>query len=126
MNPYLRRSRISKALTDSGEAASFPDAERRLDAVRVAVALAADQAMTPAGQAATLTALVTARKCFGKVTLVIDADASLLTPSPLGASMVTAARKLGATILPRLPADTTHTVLIGNMKDLPGWVVRCW
>jgi len=78
MTKHWKRSRITKALTDSARAGSFKEAEARLDAVRIAVVLGFDQGATAAGQAAALTAVATARKCFGRVTLVSQADAPLI------------------------------------------------
>jgi hypothetical protein len=127
MTEHLKRSRVSKALTDSGLAASFEDAEARLDAVHVCVSVADDQARTPAGQAAALTALTTAQKCFGRVSLAIDADpASLATPLPIGRTLQDAARAIGAAVGPAVPPSATHVVQVGTAKPCGGWWVQCW
>ena len=126
MNPYLKRSRISKALTDAGRATSFVDAESRLDAIHVTVALGRDQAPTPAGQAAALTALATALKCFGAVTLVADVDLPLVASLPVGATIMAAAQELGAEISQTFPTETTHSVAIGDATPAMGWQLRCW
>ena len=104
---------------------SFKEAEARLNAVRVAVVLDAEQMNTRAGQAAVLTAVATARKCFGRVVLVIEGDATLLSPLPLGNTLGCAARSLGAQLLRRAPPGTTHSIRIGDVYGI-GWTVRCW
>lgn len=126
MTNHWKRSRITKALTDAARASSFQEAEARLDAAHVAVVVGADQAATPAGQAAALTAVVTARKCFGRVTLVSETDAPLIAPLPVGATLQRAARRLGARLARKPPARTTHTILIGDAPGCDGWTIRCW
>lgn len=126
MANHWKRSRITKALTDAARASSFEEAEARLDAVRVAVVVGADQATTSAGQAAALTAIVTARKCFGRVTFVSEADVPLIAKLPLGATLHRAARRLGARIARKLPARTTHRIIVGDVANGNGWAIRCW
>jgi hypothetical protein len=127
MTSHLKRSRVTKALTDAGLVASFTAAEARLDAVHVCVALNADQAGTPAGQAAALTALATARKCFGRVSLATGAGVvALIQPLPIGPTIADAARSLGASVANERPADTTHLVRIGSGPDWNGWSIDCW
>jgi hypothetical protein len=125
MANFWKRSRITKALTDGAHAGSFAEAEARIDAIRVAVVLGASQMNTRAGQAAALTAMATARKCFGQVTLVMEGDAALLAPLPLGKTLRHAARLLGARLAERTPRRTTHTIGIGNASG-SGWTIRCW
>src|SRR5580700_7766130 len=97
MTDHLKLSRIAKALTDrSNGAASFSAAEVRLNAVNVAVVLGATQAATAAGQAAALTALNTAFKCFGGATLVADEPVPLVMALPIGNDILSAAKTLGA------------------------------
>lgn len=127
MSEHLKRSRVSKALTDTGLARSFDDAEARLDAVRVCIRVGLDQVYTPAGQACTLTAIATAFKCFGRVNVVIEGgDAPLTAPKYLGYSLSGAARRLGATLTHDIPASTTHVVQIGQATQRKGWWVQCW
>ncbi|MCK9913703.1 hypothetical protein MXD81_31425 [Microbacteriaceae bacterium K1510] len=126
MTKYWKRSRVTKALTDAGRAGSFDEAEARLNAVHIDVVLGADQLTTPAGQAAALTAVATARKCFGQVTLVAAEDASLIAPLPLGKTLLKAARRLGAKISPRPSRNATHTIRIGTVARSGGWDIRCW
>ena len=125
MEDFWRRSRITKALTDGAHVGSFEEAEARLNAVRVAVFLNAKQMNTRAGQAATLTALATAKKCFGRVTLVIEGDSALLSTLPLGTTLRHAAHALGAQIEQHLPEETTHCICIGEEYGIC-WTVHCW
>jgi hypothetical protein len=118
---------VTKAFTDAGTAASFADAEARLDAVSVCVHVGADQAFTPAGQAAALTVVATAYKCFGRVCLVIEVDdPPLVTPLYIGLSLAGAACRLGAAVYHVVPPGTTHTVQIGSTQRWSGWWVQCW
>jgi hypothetical protein len=126
MPNHWRRSRVTKALTDRIGAGSFSEAEALLDAVRVSIVIGVDQLLTAAGQAAALTAIATARKCFGRVTLVTKDDAPLLMPLPLGETLRKAARRLGARVATQPSGVTTHTIRIGNADRNDGWNIRCW
>jgi hypothetical protein len=126
MSKFWKRSRVTKALADAARVGSFGEAEARLDAVRINVLVGADQVATPAGQAAALTAVATARKCFGRVTLVASTDAPLIAPLPIGTSLVKAARRLGATIAAQPNRAVTHTIRIGTSARSAGWDLRCW
>jgi hypothetical protein len=126
MESHWKRSRVTKALTDAARVASFAEAEARLDAVNLVVALGADQLTTPAGQAAALTVIATAQKCFGRVVLVAPEDAPLIAPLPLGASVFKAARGLGARISARPRKAATHVIRIGTVPRSGGWDLRCW
>lgn len=126
MTNYWKRSRVTKALTDAARAGSFSEAEARLDAVRVAVAVGEDQLGTPAGQAAALTAVATARKCFGRVMLIATADAPLIAPLPLGGTLLKIARRLGAKVASQPSNKVTHTIRIGRTARSGGWDLRCW
>lgn len=126
MEKYWKRSRITKALADGGHAGSFGEAEARLDAVRVNVVLGGDQLTTAAGQAATLTAVALARKCFGRATLVTGEDAPLIAPLPLGRTLLSAARRLGAKVSAQSDRKATHTIRIGGAARGSGWNIRCW
>lgn len=124
---HLRRSRIVKALTDAGLSDSFADAEARLDAVSTTVYLEKSQAESAAGQAAALTAVATAIKCFGRASLVGDClDAEVLQPSPLGETIAASARNLGADVRLNAPDDVTHSIVIGERRNLGGWTIGCW
>ena len=125
MEDFWKRSRITKALTDGAHVSSFEEAEARLDSVHVAVILDAKQMNTYAGQAATLTALATAKKSFGRVALVVDGDATLLSTLPLGTTLRQAAHALGAQIEKHVPQGTTHSICIGHEHGIC-WTVHCW
>jgi hypothetical protein len=126
MNKFWKRSRVTKALTDGGRAGSFEEAEARLNAVRIDVVLGDDQLATAAGQAAALTAVATARKCFGRVTLVMAGDTPLITVLPIGDTVKAAARRLGARVDTQASKLATHTIRIGNVPAGASWNVRCW
>ena len=127
MTLHLRRSRVTKALTDAGLAATFPDAEARLDAVDACIVLGGDQASSRAGQAAVLTAVATAFKCFGRISLAIEAsNPPLLLDFPLGATLVDAATALGARIVDTAPVGTTHRITVGGRPAGREWSVACW
>lgn len=127
MNNHLKRSRITKAFADAGLAASFDDAEARLDSVEVCVVLDATLARTPAGQAAALTALATALKSFGRATLACDeASIPLIGARPLGETLGEAAAALGARLEPDCPAKTTHAIHIGAKPSAAPWRIYCW
>jgi hypothetical protein len=126
MTEHWKRSRITKALTDAARVGSFKEAEARLDAVRITVMVGSDQTATAAGQAAALTAVVTARKCFGRVTLVSETDTPLIAKLPVGKTLQRAARRLGARVSRKPPARTTHTIIIGDAPRGGGWNLQCW
>ncbi len=126
MSKYWKRSRVTKALADAARVASFGEAEARLDAVRLSIVVGADQADTPAGQAATLTGVATARKCFARVTLVVAKDAPLLSSLPIGKTLAEAANRLGATITTLPNRNVTHTIRIGSVARSAGWDLGCW
>lgn len=128
MNRHWKRSRVTKALTDAGLAASFGEAEARLDAVRVCVRVSREQCSTPAGQAATLTAVATAFKCFGRVCVDLDApNADLRFKMPLGSTLHDATKRLGATPAEAEGSGITHTILIGSAAhEGVAWSVYCW
>lgn len=128
MNELLKRSRIAKALTDrTGNELEFDMATARLDAVLVTVVLADEHKHTAAAQAAAITAVAIAQKCFGAATLVINGDVTLVKPIPIGDSVIAAARALGATVTDTVPNSATHVVFVGDSgnQDAPPFV-RCW
>jgi hypothetical protein len=126
MVKYLKLSRVTKALTDAGRVGSFSEAEARLNAVRLDVVISRDQISTPAGQAAVLTAVATARKCFGRVTVVAVEDAPLIAPLPLGRTLLKAVRRLGAKVTTNASKGVTHTIRVGTSPKSAGWDLRCW
>jgi hypothetical protein len=126
MDSFRRRSRILKAMTDGARAGSFPEALARLDAIELSIVVGSDQVGTPAGQAALLTAVATAVKCFGRVNLASADDAPLLARLPIGATVMEAAQVLGATGTAVAPSGITHTIGIGALPKVGGWNVSCW
>jgi hypothetical protein len=126
MKKYWKRSRVTKALTDGARAQSFSEAEARLDAVQLNIIVGPDQLSTPAGQAAALTAVATARKCFGRVVLVAANDTPLIAPLPLGRTFLKAARQLGAKTATQPSSAVTHVIRIGTAPKSAGWDLRCW
>ncbi len=128
MNRHWKRSRVTKALTDAGLAGSFAEAEARLDAVMVCVRVSREQCLTRAGQAATLTAVATAVKCFGRVCVALDApDAGLRFRMPLGSTLQEATMRLGAAPAEAKGAPVTHSIVIGSVTpDEAPWTVCCW
>jgi hypothetical protein len=126
MSKYLKRSRILKAMADAARVRSFEEAETRLDAVRLDVVIGQDQVETPAGQAAALTAVATAFKCFGGVTVIAQQDAELIAPLPIGSTLIEAARSLGASVAVNARDNASHTIRIGTSVKGAGWEICCW
>ena len=126
MTKHLKRSRVTKAFADAGLVKSFLDAEARLDAAHVCVVLCADQAATPAGQAAVLTAVATVYKCFGRVSFSTErADAPLTFSLPIGVTIAEGSRAR-VDVGVKIPASCTHVVQIGAETASTGWTVHCW
>ena len=126
MSIYWKRSRITKVLADAARVGSFSEAEARLDAIQLDVVVGDDQLGTGAGQAAALTAVATARKCFGRVTIVAEKDAPLIAALPLGKTLLKAARRLGARVVTKSRTGATHTIRIGSTPTPAGWHLFCW
>ena len=116
-------SRVRAALVNSGRY-SFEEAERKLENSRLAIRIGDQAADTAAGQAAALTAVITASRCFlGGVTLSGAVDHPLLVPLPLTANTLReAAHALGA--VAELKAQPRRTIIIGSGGHGPGWSVR--
>ena len=127
MSEYLARSRVTKALTDSGLAPSFAAAEARLDAIVPCIAVGADMMASQAGQTAALTAVVTAKKCFGRVVVAGEGlETPLHQPLLVGDSLGSAAQALGASIENAIPEKTTHLIRLGWYVPWEGWQVAGW
>lgn len=123
---YIRRSRITKALTDAQLVDSFEDAETELDSIHPCVLLGTEQARTRAGQAATLTIAATALKCFGRCTVLVAVDTPLLAPLPIGSTLTEALRQIGADVSSAHPDGATHLIGIGAEGAAPNIFVACW
>lgn len=106
------RSRIRAALVNSGKM-SFPEADAKLENIAVVVDLQEAAAVCPAGQAAFLTAVATAVRCFGRVTVQGALEQPIKVSVPIGGkTLLAAASKLGAK-----GTDTpngTRRILIGE------------
>lgn len=131
MTIHLRRSRIAKALTDVPGGPDFEKAEAQLATIHVGVLLSPDLARTAAGQAAALTAIATAMKCFQQATLVLTEDVLLLRPLPIGKSLIEVAWALGASISTTPSPGMTHGIAIGLPAAMPipddqPAFVSCW
>ncbi|WP_296710702.1 hypothetical protein [Rhodoblastus sp.] len=128
MTAHLRHSRIAKALTDrKSNALSFTASEALLRATRVAIVVGDGTGASPAAQAAALTAMATAVKCFGSAVIVVDGTTPLTKPMRCGATLGDAARFFGATVRQAAPSDATHVIVIGeHVPERAGVFVRCW
>ncbi len=126
MIPNLRRSRIAKVITDAADSEhDFDQAAAALDSVHVAVVTSSGEITSAAGQAAVLTAVNTAVKCFGKATLVCPRDLPLEAKVPLGADLFAAAKACGAEVSASLPLGVTHIIATGSTPVADAFV-RCW
>jgi hypothetical protein len=118
------RSRIRAVLVNSGTH-TFLEAERKLSDSSISVFLGADVAETPAGQAAFLTAVVTAARCFGEVSVHGCLKTPAFLPLPLKAetlaeaAIILGARTTGA-------PNPSRSVLIGSELDAGAWSVQAY
>jgi len=125
-------SRIRAALVNTGRH-SFSEAEEKLAASRLTIEVGDAAARTAAGQAAFLTATVTATRCFGRVEVEGSLDAPILCPLPIEAkSLSDAARQFGANT--ERENELAPTVLIGSgvaagnglvQAYWDGWIAGC-
>jgi len=117
-------SRIRAALVNSGKY-SFAEADQKLAASRLSLFLSTEAADTPAGQAAFLTATVTAARCFGAVSVHGEIHRPLLLPLPLQAgNLADAALELGALAADPCP---NRAVLIGPvLNHASTWSVQAY
>lgn len=117
-------SRIRAALVNSGQY-SFGEADQKLAASRLSLFLAEEAAETPAGQAAFLTATVTAARAYGAVDVHGELHRPLLLPLPLQArTLGDAAAELGAVTSDPYP---NRAVLIGPVQDrVSAWSVQAY
>jgi len=123
--PSMVMSRITKVLTDSSDRVGFAEAEQRLRCVRLSISIDGEQATTPAGQAAVLTAVATAMKCFGQISVSCPSDPALHNHRfPIGRSLMAACSSLGATI--SRDGQATHQILVGVQESSTPFAVRCW
>jgi hypothetical protein len=120
---HSETSRIRAALVNTG-LHSFAEAEEKLAESRLTIAIADEAACTPAGQAALLTAALTATRCFGRVSIQGSLDEALLCPVPIDAtSLAEAADFLGASTGPL--RESAPKILIGaDLESGDGWSVQ--
>ena len=126
MIDHLRRSRISKVITDAaGSERDFDQAAALLDEVHVALVADSKVINSAAAQAAAVTVLITAMKCFGRVTLVSPHNPPLKAKLAFGADLFAVAGQCGAQVSTLLPSTVTHIVNIGDTPVAEAFV-RCW
>jgi len=126
MIPYIGNSRILKAFTDQSGGPGFEQAEKLLGTTFVVVAVSTEQSKTVAGQAAALTAVITAVKCFKHVALIADHGIRLVRPLPVGNTLGAAASALGAKLVTEIPKNTTHVISIDYKPDNTEAFIHCW
>lgn len=126
MMPHLRRSRITKVITDAaGSKRDFDQATAALDAVHVAVIIDRKVIASAAAQAAAVTAVNTAVKCFGRATLVYQHNILLNAKIALGSDLLDVVMACGAQVSTLLPSSATHVIVVGDIQSA-GVFVRCW
>jgi hypothetical protein len=116
-------SRLAKAIVDAGKC-SFPEAERRLNAARIVIHVDPKSAGEPAAQAAALTAVVTAVRCFlGGVWITGATECPLILPmrsETLGGAAVRLGARMGA------PPAARTIVIGGDRTRAAGCALRAW
>jgi len=124
--PHLRRSRIEKVITDAaGSEQDFDQAAAALNAVKIAITVGDAQLRSAAGQAAVLTIVTTAMKCFGRAELVCSGDAPLIRRLLFGSTLVQAARTTGAEVVTEVSSDVSHVIAVGADGPVDPFL-RCW
>jgi len=107
-------ARVRAVLVNSGRY-SIPEADAKIAASALSIFIGSDAAASVAGQAAFLTAVATAARCFGRVTVSGTTNASIIVPLPGAArTLGEAAIVLGATI--ESEGGSARHVVIGS-----GW-----
>lgn len=124
--PHLKRSRITKTMTDRANSIDYVAAERRLADVCLAIVVSKEAVSSHAGQAAVLTAVATGMKCFERVNISGISGVPLCIPISIGDTIETAVKSLGADMTEALPAHSTHVIFIGVASELSIFAVRCW
>jgi hypothetical protein len=117
-------ARIRGILVNAGNQ-TFAQAEQRLAASQLSIAIGSEAARTTAGQAALLTAVLTGVRCFGTVTVEGSIDYPLLLPLPLTPpSLAAAAHHFGAR---RAPQESPSRRVLLGAEPLPGtWSVQAY
>ena len=111
MKIHSEKSRIRAALVNSGKF-DFEEAEEKLANMRVHVQLCVSVGGTTAGQAAFLTAVLTASRCFAEVTVSGELEGPLLLRFPdSGTTLREAALAFGAVEISARPQS--RTIILG-------------
>ena len=119
------RSRVRAALVNSGAYSLF-EADKKLSESSLSITLSDEAAATITGQAALLTAVVTAVRCFGEVTVNGNLNQAVILPLPLQAgTLLEAVTELGGHCKEGRPA--ARHILIGPILDALGaWSVQAF
>ncbi|HVZ81862.1 MAG TPA: hypothetical protein VHE12_13830 [bacterium] len=114
--------RLVQIYVESGNG-TIAQGKRFYKSLTLEVHLSPNDSATPAGQAAALTAIATAVRCFlGGVELTGDTSQKLLLPLKFK-TVGEAAKALGG----RTNIRAQRTVIIGSaLRSYPGWTVRAW
>lgn len=117
--------RLVKQAIDSGAASSIDEAEAMFRGYRLRLEIGSDAVDDPAHQASLLTAVALARRVFlGGVSVTGPLERKLVVPMPLGPTLGSAVRELGATTV--VVGEPAPTVVIGGEagERRPGFCVR--
>jgi hypothetical protein len=120
------KSRL-RALLMRTEEISLADADKKLDNSSISIQVASGVLSTPAGEAALITAILLAARCFGRVLVSGDIDHQISAAKlPIGTSVTAVMAATGATVESE-PSCRTVTIGIveSNTSGLPlvaaGW-----
>jgi hypothetical protein len=115
-------NRSVKLAMDTGEAATPEEARRIFEEYRLAVEVGLDVADSPTKQAALLTAVNTARRCFlGGVEVVNCPDAALLVPWQSCRTLREAVTDLQGTLVNGRHSRGVPLIVIGDREPTPGY-----
>lgn len=117
--------RLVKQVIDSGRAESVAEAEAMFRGYRLAVEIGRTAAEDPVNQAALLTVVALARRVFlGGVNVAGSLGTALSTPLPLGQTLGTAVKALGAGIGDGAPGIPTIVIGGGPRGRREGFCIR--
>src|SRR5689334_4440710 len=118
-------ARIRAVLINNGTH-SLTEADAKLAASELSIFIGDDVAETTAGQAAFLTAIATAARCFGKVPVSGALDRPLILPLPIAAdTLAEGAALLGGTVDSQGPSRPS--VIMGSRSsEAPGWQIHLY
>lgn len=110
-------NRVVKLVMDSGEAQTLAEAQQIVNGYKLAICVGADIAGSATRQAALLTAVNTARRCFlGGVQVAGDLDMPLLVPWRTSKTVREAIVDLQGTSVPKADAEIP-SIVIGEVPD---------